>query len=526
MDAAGLIDTIRAHACTSFVIARKMRAETQASRREELHRSIVQRASAWRMPALILVVTAILAIALKPMLDGEVSSGLIFVLGITLVGARSGLTPAIVCAILASAIFNFFLADPVLTFRMSTGDDLAPPLIFTACAIISGLLAGQLRDKTFQLGETNLQLESLLETSRNLQQAASEAEVVEALKSTVPAMLGINLGLYRFDSDTPLPVGASPNDKIWTHIAWRTLQAGTEFLRHENLTGYILPGSAGIVGILVSDEPAKSGLDHSFMLALAQVVGLALERAQFAAVIAETEASARTEELKSALLSSVSHDLRTPLTTISASASSLIEFGSRLDDETSRSLLQGIVDECDRLNRFTANLLELSRLQSGGAGIRGQVLSVNDVVRSVVQRLRTRVTDREITIIASQPDILVNADTALFELALTNVIQNALLYSDPSTPVLVQSDSDRNGCTLTVTDHGCGIPEGEQSRVFERFYRVKRSESSPQGSGLGLAIAKGFVEAFDGSIELMSPVIAGRGTSVIIRLPIIEEAST
>lgn len=502
-----------------------MKAASQASLRDELRRSMIRRVSAWRMPALILVVTSILAIALKPLLDGEVSSGLIFVLGITLIGANSGLTPAVVCAVLASAIFNFFLADPVLTFRMSTGDDLAPPLIFTACAIISGLLAGRLRDKTFQLGENNLQLESLLETSRYLQRAANEAEVVNALKSTVPAMLGINLGLYRFDRDTPIPVGDSPNDTVWTHVAWRTREAGTESLRHEELTGYILPGSTGIVGILISDESVRSSLDHSFMLALAQVIGLALERAQFASVIAETEASARTEELKSALLSSVSHDLRTPLTAISASASSLITFGSRLDDETSRDLLQGIVDECDRLNRFTANLLELSRLQSGGVAIKGQVLSVNDIIRSVVNRLKSRATGHDIQIVPPRQDILVNADTALFELALTNIIQNALLYSDAGTTVLVQSACDRNGCTLTITDQGCGIPDAERTRVFERFYRVKRSEASPQGSGLGLAIAKGFVEAFEGSIEVRSPVIGGKGTSVTIRLPIVEEAA-
>jgi len=291
------------------------------------------------------------------------------------------------------------------------------------------------------------------------------------------------------------------------------------------MTGYALHGSNGVVGVLVSDEAAESGLDHSFMLALAQVIGLALERARFATVIAENEASTRTEELKSALLSSVSHDLRTPLTTISASASSLIEFGTRLDNDTSRSLLQGIVDECERLNRFTANLLELSRLQSGGRGIKGQVLSVNDVVRSVVHQLRTRVTNREISIAATQGDILVNADTALFELALTNVIQNALVYSDPGTPVLVQTSCDRNNCYLTVTDQGCGIPESEQSRVFERFYRVKRSEPTPQGSGLGLAIAKGFVEAFDGSIQLSSPVLAGKGTTVTIRLPIVSDGA-
>jgi len=202
-----------------------MKVNSRVSLRDERRRNMIRRASSWRIPALILIVTSILAIALEPLLHGEVSSGLVFVLGITLIGANSGLTPAIVCAILASVIFNFFLADPVLTLRMTTGSDLAPPLIFTACAVISGLLAGRLRDKTFQLGETNLQLESLLETSRNLQRAASEDEVVDALKSTVPAMLGINLGIYRLDRDTPIPVGGSPNETNWAHVASQTYRA-------------------------------------------------------------------------------------------------------------------------------------------------------------------------------------------------------------------------------------------------------------------------------------------------------------
>src|SRR5690606_28769966 len=103
-----------------------------------------------------------------------------------------------------------------------------------------------------------------------------------------------------------------------------------------------------------------------------------------------------------------------------------------------------------------------------------------------------------------------------------NILQNALLYSEPDSTVSVKSDRDRQSCVLTVTDQGCGIPEAEQSLVFDRFYRVKRNEASSQGSGLGLAIAKGFVEAFDGLIELNSPVANGKGTSVTIRLPLVE----
>ena len=121
---------------------------------------------------------------------------------------------------------------------------------------------------------------------------------------------------------------------------------------------------------------------------------------------------------------------------------------------------------------------------------------MHDVVRSVVQRLRARFPGREINLSAKQSEILVLADTALFELALINVIQNALIYSEPETPVIVESTFGRDACYIKVTDRGRGIPASEQDKVFNRFYRVKRNETSPQGSGLGLAIAKGFVEAF------------------------------
>jgi len=502
-----------------------MDAQAETNLRNELRRTMIRPASAWWAPAGIFAVTVFLVIVMKPLLDGEVSSGMLFMLGITLVGARSGLTPALISAVLSSAIFNFFLADPVLTFRMSSGEDLAPPLIFSACAIVSGLLAGRLKDKTFQLGQTNLQLESLLETSRQLQAAPDVPAIQAALARTVPGRLGFRLTLFGIREGHAYPFDVSGNRPVLLTLATAAAN-GQAVARDGASTAYRLDGSQSCVGALVVENDSGAKVDPAFLEALASLVGLALERSQFAALIAEKEANTRTEELKSALLSSVSHDLRTPLTTISASASSLIEFGTRLDDETSRSLLQGIVDECERLNRFTANLLELSRLQSGGAGIKGQILSVNDVLRSVVQRLRPRLSNREFTVAASQSEILVTADTALFELALTNVIQNAALYSDADTPVLIQSECDRHTCTLTVTDQGCGIPKAEQSRVFERFYRVKRSESSPQGSGLGLAIAKGFVEAFDGEIEIRSPVLGGRGTSVTIRLPIVEEATT
>lgn len=498
---------------------------SQYGLREEGRGGALGRMATWRVPALIFLVSAVLAVPLKPVLDGEVSSGLIFVLGITLVGAYSGVVPALVVSLLASAFFNFFLTKPVLMFRLSTGEDLAPPMIFTACAVVSGLLAGRLKDKTSLLGRSNLQLQSLLETSRLLQAALDVHAIQSALDATLPGKLGFRFSLFGEDEGMARALTAASEDPEAERLACRVMQ-GNRLLRDGEYAAFRLDGSRACVGALVIKDVNNIHVDSAFLEALSSLVGLALERAQFAARIAETDATMRTEELKSALLSSVSHDLRTPLTAISASASSLIAFGSDIDRDTSDILLKGIVNECDRLNRFTANLLELSRLQAGEEAISAQVLSVNDVVRSVVERLRQRFKGRNILIKPAAPDLLVLADTALFELAIANIVQNALIYSAPELPVFIESERIGPSCVLTVTDQGCGIPAAEQQRVFERFYRVRRNEASPQGSGLGLAIARGFVEAFGGEIALVSPVTENKGTQMRITLPVFEEAQT
>jgi len=323
----------------------------------------------------------------KPLLAPQLTPALVFVLGITLIGAELGLIPGLITSIVAAAIFNFFLADPVFGFRMSTIGDLTPPIIFIACAVVSGLLSGRLKEKTSQLGRTNLQLESLLETSRTLQAAPDVDAIVTALGASVPGRLGFKLSLYGMKGGKPDALATADQSPDALDSAAKAI-AGERVVRTARTITFRLEGSRSSVGALVIENTGGAHVEEAFLEGLASLVGLAFERAQFASVIAEAEANVRTEELKSALLSSVSHDLRTPITAISASASSLIEYGGHIDSETSQSLLQGIVEECDRLNRFTANLLELSRLQAGGPGIAGQVLSVHDVVRSVVQRLR------------------------------------------------------------------------------------------------------------------------------------------
>lgn len=473
------------------------------------------------IPALVLIATGALAIELHPVLQGEVSSGLIFVLGIVIVGATCGLGSALVTSVIASVIFNFILAEPTFALRISDGKDLAAPLIFTACAVISGLLAGRLRDQSFVLDHSNAQLERLFETSRRLQSATDAQAVALSLQETISTPLGVTALLFLFHQGELRPVLHSTDPAIQKFV---NITISTETVSESEL-GFAcqLVGTRSRVGAIFVGKTENAVLDANFVAALSGIVALAVERAELVSVVAKSDAESRTRELKNALLSSVSHDLRTPLAIIIAASSSLKDFGDQLDEKTSRDLLENMNRECFKLNRYTSNLLDMSRLEAGPETLQARTISAAEAVANAVDSCKLRYEDRTIDYETSNENLTVCTDAAMFELALTNIVENALKYSETEKSVSVKLAKEDSMCTVQVTDDGPGIPSSEQTRVFERFYRSKAVADARQGSGLGLAIAKGFVEAFDGSITLHSPVKQRRGTQVTIRLPLSQE---
>ncbi|AYJ85248.1 DUF4118 domain-containing protein (plasmid) [Sphingomonas paeninsulae] len=470
--------------------------------------------------ATLLIVAASLGagIAAKPDL-GEVASALIFVLGITIAGAVCGLAAALLASIAAFLLFNFYLAEPVLTFRLASGSDVATLLVFNLCAVVTGVLAGRLNDRARAARVSNGHLTGLLATSEALQSAVRVEDVASIVTRVAPDQLGVMLDIFELADGTLCAVGPTEIDNS-AAIARSALVQGE--CKDGTILARRLNGSYGPIGVMVA-----TGLDShrpapEFIAALGNIIALAIERAALSRGLAERRAAERTEELKTALLSSVSHDFRTPLTAISASASSLIEFRDRLDDATRSTLLRGIVAECERLNRYTANLLEMSRLEAGHVSTQLQTLSVADMIGAAIVHLKSRAGSRVITK-SADPNLTVVADTALFELVLINVMENAILYSDDGSRIHVSAAQENDACVVSVTDEGKGIPVTDLKRVFERFVRVARVEPSPRGSGLGLAIANGFVEAMGGRISAHIPGIEGHGTQIVIRLPLAEQ---
>lgn len=447
------------------------------------------------LTAAIMAATTVAAFLVRPA-RGEVSGALIFVLGITLAGSTLGLESALLAATVSFLLYNFYFAEPVLTFRFDTLTDLTPLVVFNLSAVISGLLAGRLRDQARATVAANASLRALLQVSHALQSALTYDDIREVLLASEVRDFGVRL-LTGNSGPNHAMESAGLDDMLATFRA----ESGDERLE-----------------LIVSPPGSTLATEETLGSALANLVALAMERAALSRTIAETQAQVRLENLKSSLLSSVSHDLRTPLTTISASASSLIDYGDRLEPAVANTLLRTIVEESERLNRFTSNLLELTRLE-GGQTPPGQILSVSDLLASSMRRVRNRSGGRIIERIGKD-DAFVLADAALFELALLNVLENAILYSDDGSRITVAVSNDSKVCTIDIADEGRGIPSDQLERVFDRFYRVDGSEQMPRGTGLGLAIAKGFVQAWGGTIAASVPGLNGRGSRIRVNLPL------
>lgn len=461
------------------------------------------------MTSLIMVMTIVAALLVRPA-RGEVSGALIFVVGITLAGATMGLGAALLAAMASFLLYNFYFAEPVLTFRFDTLDDFAPLVVFNLSAVVSGILAGRARDRAAAAATANASLSALLDISRSLQSAVRFEDVEQALGS--PAARAAGLRLLPAASTATHPEQEEAPGATWMHGA-----VSSDETRKPD--AYRLEcGPRAIEFAFVPSQPEKVS-EGALGPALANLVALAMERAALSEKIAEAEAAARTENLKSALLSSVSHDFRTPLATIKASASSLIDFGDRLERGVADELLKTIVEESERLNRFTANLLQMTKLEAGQPLPSVEIVSVSDMLSVAVRRTRPRAGERSIER-HGRDDCFVRADTGLFELALINVLENAVLYSPDGSRIAISLIRESDMCLIEIADEGRGIPNAELERVFDRFHRVDASEQMPRGSGLGLAIAKGFVQACGGSIEAQIPGLNGRGTRIRIRLPL------
>lgn len=470
----------------------------------------------------IVLATAIFAAStgaafLAQSLDRHITSAVVYVLGVTLIGSVAGVRGGLAAAVAASIIYNFFLSQPLFRFSISSADEYVPLIAFNLSAIVSGLLAGRLNDRARAAEEAQRQLRLLLEVSSRLQSAVEVSEISAALADTGGG-LADRMELYVVRNGALASLGSSSS--ILT--ASQLLDAQLPRLVRGTETAFLLSAADVAVGVLVLRQSNGDEYHRFDIEALVNLLGIAVERCLLLERLAEAEAVKRSEQFKTSLLSSVSHDMRTPLAAISASASSLSNYADELPEASRRDLLTVIETQCARLNRYTTNLLNLGRIQAGFEGTAFADIDAIEGLGAAVSRAREVGRNHIFEKTIPLDYALVRGDPVMLEQLFFNVLDNAIRYSPDSSCIKVSAETVEGRLIVTIADEGPGVAPSDLTRIFERFYRGGGAVTR-DGSGLGLAISKGFAQAFGGGIRAESPLRAAGGTRVVIELPLVPQ---
>jgi two-component system sensor histidine kinase KdpD len=465
----------------------------------------------WLLDAMILLL-ATAGTYLTAQADRPVTSVLIYLTGVIFIGARSGLFRGVAAALVASFIYNFFLSEPRFRLGVTSVDELVPLIAFNLSAFISGGLAGRLQDAARAARAAQARNALLLAISDELQRAVSVEDVAQIGFKAMPRHgIGLtSIGIWR---DRPGST-AECQDKTLVPLAGKDTPRDASELHAVDLIG-----SRGELGRVMFRSPdLRDKHELVDLKAVANLLAMAIDRCLLLEQLSETMAMKRSEELKDALLSSVSHDLRTPLTAIEAAATSLRSFRANLSADQQDEMLSTISAQCEKLNRYTANLLDMGRIQAGIEPMQLTQVDVVEILGVALGSTRARFPEQQFVKQVETAAALVHANAPMLEQVCVNVLENSVVHGGAGQPISIALGPSGVGYALQVNDQGPGIPEEERPRVFERFYRGGHG-SKREGSGLGLYIARGFIEAFGGTITLESSPQGG--ATVAIWLPAI-----
>jgi two-component system sensor histidine kinase KdpD len=433
---------------------------------------------------------------------------MVYLAGVACVATFYGRRPSALAAVLSVAAFDLFFVPPYFTFAVSDSQYLVTFGIMLVVSLLISTLSGRVRAQAEAARRREQRTQVLYAMSRELAGARNVADVSTAAVHHVS-------GILQGPTDVLLPdpegrvrssdAGKSGDTRDQAVAQWvlehgRAAGIGTDTLPGASAIYVPLRGSRGVLGVLgvrPHDSLLPLAPDQMELLeALAAQAASGLERVQLAAEAEQARVAAETERLRSTLLSSVSHDLRTPLAAITGAASSLLQ-PARLEPAAERSLKEAIFEEADRLGRFVANLLDMTRLESPSLTLNRDWQSLEELVGAALNRLEGRLNGRLVEVEIPEGLPLVRVDGILIEQLLVNLLDNALKYTDPPAPIRVTARSGDGVVTLEVVDEGPGLPRGSEERVFEKFYR---GVSEKRGFGLGLPICRAIVTAHGGRI--------------------------
>ncbi len=467
---------------------------------------------------------------------GPTNSDLVFLTAIVAVAVRFGLWPSLLASVVSALAYNFFFLPPIYTFPLTDPHNVTAFGFFTLVAVIVSSVAARGRTQTLATMERARTTESLYAFSRKLAGTATLDDVLWATAYQTALMLKVRVVLLLPEHGSiAVKAGYPPEDILddadlaaakWAWENNRVAGRGSDTLPGAKRLFLPLHTGRGAIGVMGIDSDKPGPLltpDQRRLLdALGDQGALAIERVKLVEEMDRVERVAETERLRSALLTSISHDLKTPLAAVLGSAGTLRDLADKLSASEKAELLGTIIDESERLNRFIANLLDMTKLESGAIMPNVSLHDLGEIVGSALRRA-SRILSRHHVELELAPDLpMLELDAVLFEQVLFNLLDNAAKYAPPETTIRIQGWRNGDAVSLRVLDEGSGIPAGDLEHIFDKFYRAQKADQVRAGTGLGLAISRGFVEAMHGTI-----VAANRsdrtGAVFTISLPIPRE---
>ncbi len=478
------------------------------------------------------------AALIKPYFGVE-NVDLVFLTAVVIVAVRYGLWPSLLASVAASLAYNFFFLPPIYTFTITDPTNIAAFFFFMLIAILVSNVAARVRTQADTAIGRIRTTEQLYAFSRKLAGTATLDDVLWATAYQTALMLKVRVVLLLAEEGLlTVKAGYPPEDELdkgdlaaanWAWSNDRPAGRGSDTLPGAKRLFLPMRTGRGLIGVIGIDDDRTGPLltpDQRRLLdALVDQGALAIERVLLVEDMDRVKRTVESERLRSALLTSISHDLKTPLASVLGAASTMRDLAANLSDTEKRDLLATVIDESERLNRFIANLLDMTKLESGAIVPNTALHDIGEIVGSALRRAGKILARHKVSLELAADLPMLQLDAVLFEQVLFNLLDNAAKYSPPDTRISIKSVREADCVCLQIADEGEGIPPGELESIFDKFYRVQKTDHVRPGTGLGLAISRGFIEAMHGKIFAANRTDR-RGAVLTIRLPIPADAKT
>jgi two-component system, OmpR family, sensor histidine kinase KdpD len=471
--------------------------------------------TALRVCAAFLAVAALTFATYRLIPVNATTAGFLYLVAILLIARHGGLIESISASFAATACFNFFFLPPILKFTIADPQNWIALFAFLATAVLVSKLSTTANDQTKTAVDRQSEMERLYALSRGILLIENDQSVAkQAARQIARAFDFAGVSLYERATGEIHRAGS------------QDLPDWDDRLREVALQGSFLQDPATrtvVTAIRLGADPIASlalrgkPLSDSALQSLSNLVAIALERSRAIEAANQADVARQSDQLKSTLLDAIAHEFKTPLTSIKAAATALLET-PLTTNPTQKELVTIVDEEADRLGRLVTEALQMARIEAGRVYLNRKLESPGDLVAHTVAGLNSSIGDRpfHVEVPASLPPV--EADTELIELALRLIIDNALKYSPPASPITVRAWLMDNRVVLAVHNLGPGIPESEQPKIFNKFYRAATTNGKVPGTGMGLAIARDIVQAHQGQIWVESS--PGQGAEFRISLPL------